>query len=164
MRPKGTPKELERLRLKAVKAVVEKGERQVDVARIFQIGQPTLCNWIARYREDPDSLLAKPIPGRTPALSASHLKELSEYLKLGPQAFGWTTDLWTSKRVRDLIQLKFGISFHKDHVFKILTEKMQWSFQRPEKVARERDPAKVAKWLEETLPEIKKKRRTRVRP
>jgi transposase len=163
MRPKGTPKELERTRLKAVAAVL-KGERQKDVARIFQIHKSTLCVWMARYRENPDSLLAKTIPGRTPRLAIGQLQELAGFLMQGPQAFGWQTDLWTCPRVADVIQQKFGVVFHPDHVFRILTEKMGWSFQRPEKVARERDPEKVAAWLGETFPEIKKKPSRKERP
>lgn len=156
MRSKGNPKELERTRLKAVTAVMN-GERQVDVARIFQIHKSTLCEWVAKFREDPQSLLAKPIPGRTPRLSPEQLNQLVDMLLLGPQHFGWQTDLWTCPRVAEVIQRSFGISFHPDHVFKILTRKLGWSFQRPEKVARERNPEAVATWLAETLPEIKKK-------
>lgn len=47
MPSKGSPKELERPRLKAVMAVLN-GEGQVDVARIFPIHKSTLCEWVAR--------------------------------------------------------------------------------------------------------------------
>jgi len=54
MRPKGSPEELERLRKKAVAAVL-RGDRQVDVARIFGIYPDTLSKWVVKYRKDPDS-------------------------------------------------------------------------------------------------------------
>ena len=122
MRTKGKPEELERTRIKAINAV-NAGNKQVDVARIFGLYPDTLSKWMTRYRRDPESILAKTIPGRKPRLSPEQLDELV--------------------------------------VFKIVTEKLKWSFQRPEKVARERDPKKVEHWLNEELPEIKKSRRRR---
>jgi transposase len=158
MRPKGTPKELERIRLKAV-AAVQRGERQVDVARIMGIYPDTLSKWVVRYRNAPDSLLAKPIPGRKPRLTSAQLAELVALLQQGAIAHGWGTDIWTCPRVAEVIYRHFGVMFHPDHVFKIVTSKLGWTFQRPEKVARERDPEKVAQWLSKELPDIKKKPR-----
>ena len=51
------------------------------------------------------------------------------------------------------------VSFHEAHVYRLVTEKLGWTFQRPEKVARERSPEKVEKWQNEELPEIKKSQR-----
>lgn len=163
MRPKGKPEELERTRIKAI-AAVKAGNRQVDVAQIFGIYPDTLSKWLSRYRHDPDSILAKAIPGRTPRLSTEQLDELVALLHQGAVAHGWDNEIWTCPRVTELIHRHFGISFHPDHVFKIVTKKLKWSFQRPEKVARERDPKRVEQWLSEELPEIKKKPKKKVRP
>lgn len=163
MRPKGKPEELERIRIKAI-AAVEAGDRQVDVARIFGIYPDTLSKWLSRYRRDPESILAKPILGRTPRLSAKQLDELIALLRQGAVAHGWNTDIWTCPRVTELIHRHLGVSFHPAHVYRLVTEKLNWSFQRPEKVARERDPKRVEQWLSEELPEIKKKLRMKGRP
>lgn len=156
MRPKGKPEELERIRKTAI-AAVEAGYSQVDVARIFGKHPDTLSKWMSSYRRDPESILAKPIPGRPPRLSIEQLEELNSFLRQGAVAHGWSTNIWTCPRVTEIIQRHFGVTFHPDHVLRIVTEKMKWSFQRPEKVARERDPKKVEEWLEKKLPEIKKK-------
>lgn len=163
MRTKGKPEELERTRIKAINAV-NAGNKQVDVARIFGLYPDTLSKWMTRYRRDPESILAKTIPGRKPRLSPEQLDELVVLLRQGALAHGWNTDIWTCPRVTELIHRHFGVSFHPDHVFKIVTEKLKWSFQRPEKVARERDPKKVEHWLNEELPEIKKKPKKKERP
>jgi transposase len=156
MRPKGTPEELERLRMKAV-AAVEGGDRQVDVARIFGIYPDTLSKWMVRYRCDPESLRAKPILGRPPRLSVLQMEELAGLLRQGAVAHGWDTNIWTCPRVTEIIQKHFGVCYHSAHVFRLVTDKLGWSFQRPEKVARERNPEKVEQWLKKELPEVKKK-------
>lgn len=156
MRPKGKPEELERIRMRAVEAVAD-GIPQKDVAKVLGVDPTTVCKWFQRWLEDPDSLKAKPIRGRKPRLSKEQLVQLTELISSGPQAFGWQNDLWTCARVAEVIKRVFRVSFHPDHVFKILTKKLGFSFQKPEKVARERDPERVNKWLKEELPEIKKK-------
>lgn len=163
MRQKGKPEELERIRIKAIEAV-KAGNKQVDVARIFGIFPDTLSKWFSRFKRNPKSILAKPIPGRTPRLSAGQLEKLVVLLRQGAVSHGWDNEIWTCPRVTELIRRHFGVSFHPDHVFRLVTEKLNWSFQRPEKVARERDPKRVEQWLSEDLPEIKKKLRKKGQP
>lgn len=163
MRPKGSPEELERTRRKAVAAVL-RGEKQVDVARIMGIYPDTLSKGVTRYRENPDSIKAKPIPGRPPRLSPQEKEALVSLLQQGAIAHGWNNDLWTCPRVAEVIQRHFQVSYDPDHVYRLVTEKLGWSFQRPEKMARERKPEVVKNWLQEKLPEIKKKPKRTKRP
>lgn len=163
MRPKGSPAELERIRMKAVSAVI-RGDRQVDVARIFGIYPDTLSKWVVGYRKNPDSLKAKPIPGRPPRLSPEQKEALVGLLRQGAIAHGWSNDLWTCPRVAAVIQRHFQVTYDPDHVYRLVTEKLGWTFQRPEKMARERKPEKVKAWLTEELPEIKKKPRRTKQP
>ena len=41
--------------------------------------------------------------GRKPRLSAENLEWIERALKRGPQAFGYSTELWTARWVRDVI-------------------------------------------------------------
>jgi putative transposase len=72
--------------------------------------------------------------------------------------FGFETDLWTTERVVNLIEEEFGIKYHPDHVRKILHNSLNFSPQKPEEIARERDEKKKkrANWVKNVLPEIKK--------
>ena len=97
-------------------------------------------------------------------MKAEDLVRLADLIRKGPCAFGWENDLWSCSRVAEIIWREFGVKYHPDHVFKLLTAKMKFSFQRPEKVAREKDPDAVARWLKEELPDIKKKSRKRKQP
>jgi transposase len=49
------------------------------------------------------ALAAKPHPGRTPFLTSDQEKQVLGWLADRPTAHGFRTDLWTAKRVADLI-------------------------------------------------------------
>lgn len=155
MRSKGSGAELERIRKLAVKAVLA-GHKQKDVAEIFDVHFKTLSSWVCSYRIDPDSLQARPNTGRPPQLTAENLVQLKELLVLGPRNHGWKTDIWTSRRVAVVIEKEFGIKFHPDHVFKILTKQLNWSWQKPSKKAEEQNPLAVTNWIEVEWPTLKK--------
>ena len=95
-------------------------------------------------RQAPEQLAAKPHPGRTPGLHADQLKRLEELLLLGAKKHGWRTELWTADRVAVLIERHFGITYHPEHVRKILKFRLQWTSQKPQRKAKERDDEAIA--------------------
>jgi transposase len=142
MRPIGTAEELQRRRLRAVELVNE-GESPEDVAHFLGCGRSSVYTWVKLAREDPSALAAKPHPGRTPRLTAADRKRLEELLLQGAVAHGWRTELWTAARVADLIERHFKVSFHPEHVRKVLKRKLGWTSQKPQKRARERDEVAI---------------------
>ncbi len=78
--------------------------------------------------------------------------------KLGHMVSGYKTDLWTLKRVVELIQKHFGVSYDPSGVWHVLRS-MGWSCQRPEHRARECDEEAVAAWRRKTWPRLKKEAR-----
>jgi transposase len=95
--------------------------------------------------------------GRPPKLSPAQLRDIERALKRGPEAFGYTTGLWTAARVRDLIEYRTGVRYHEDHVWRIL-RKLGWTCQRPTGRALERDEKAIGQWKRYRWPQIKKKR------
>jgi transposase len=142
MRPIGTAQELERRRRRAVQ-LVNQGEHPDDVARFLGCGRSSVYTWLKLYRQAPDELAAKPHPGRTPGLSTNQLEHLKELLLEGAKAHGWRTQLWTAARVAEVIRRHFGISYHPEHVRKIVKRRLHWSSQKPQKKAKERDPVAI---------------------
>ena len=94
--------------------------------------------------------------GRKPRLSGEDLKRLEQGLLKGPEALGYETPLWTLWRVGHLIEQEFGVHYHKGHIWKILRQ-LQWSCQRPEGRARERNEKAIQHWKKVEWPRIKKK-------
>jgi transposase len=138
MRPIGTAEELERRRRRAVQLVNE-GEHPDDVARFLGCGRSSVYTWLKMQREAPADLAAKPHPGRTPGLNFRQLGQLEELLLEGAKAYGWRTELWTAARVAEVIRRHFGISYHPEHVRKIVKHRLHWTSQKPQKKAKERD-------------------------
>jgi transposase len=152
MRPKGTSAELERRRRRAVE-LVKQGESPTVVARILGVRTPSLHRW-RRMAQQPHGLDARAIPGPTPRLSDYHLRKLERLLRQGATKHGWPNELWTADRVARLIRERFGVSFHPEHVRKILKQRLGWTSQKPRRKARERDDKEVERWLGDELPRI----------
>ena len=74
----------------------------------------------------------------------------------GPLAHGWKTDLWTTTRIANLIKTEFGISYHRDHVGRLLHQ-LGLSWQKPKRRAAERDEKEIQRWIKEEWHRIKKK-------
>jgi transposase len=152
MRPKGTAAELERRRRRAVE-LVEQGESPTTVARILGVRTPSIHRW-RRMAQKPHGLDARPIPGPTPRLSPYHLRKLERLLRQGAKKHGWPNELWTADRVARLIQQRFGVSFHPEHVRKILKQRLGWTSQKPRRKARERNDKEIERWKSDELPRI----------
>jgi putative transposase len=119
MRPFGTAQELERRRRLAIE-LIKQGKTASHVADLLACGRSSVFTWLKRARLRPESLAAKPHPGRKPRLDGRQLKRLVALLRQGARAHGWPTDVWTVPRVADLIERHFQVRFHAEHVRKIL--------------------------------------------
>jgi transposase len=134
-----------------------KGEKPAKVAELVGAPRQTVYRWLDVLREGGIEALREMSKGGRPSqLSLEHLAELREALLAGPMANGYATDLWTLKRVRLLIEKRFGVSYSDVHVWRILGA-MGFSSQKPEKRAIERDEQAVLHWKKKTWPAIKKK-------
>jgi transposase len=152
MRPKGTATELERRRRRAVE-LVEQGESPGVVARILGVCTTSLHRW-RRMARQPNGLDARPVPGPTPGLSEYHLHKLERFLLQGAHKHGWPNRLWTAGRVARLIRDRFGISYHPEHVRKILKQRLGWTSQMPQLRAREQNDKEVERWRDDEFPRI----------
>ncbi|MCH9035221.1 MAG: IS630 family transposase [Planctomycetes bacterium] len=160
MRPHGSAEELERRRRRGV-ALLQKGHGVREVARMVGVTPGAVVAWRDAYEKKGEAgLAAKPHPGRKPKLSLAQRKKLIRFLKKGPQANGYKTDLWTLPRVAEVIRKRFGVRYDPSHVWRIL-DALDWSAQKPERRARERDEQGIARWPKQDWPRIKKSAKDR---
>jgi transposase len=137
---------------------VNEGWTQKDVAAFLGVNPVTVNKWVRVYRAaGDDGLAATPHPGRTPFLTAEQEADVMTWLTQKPTSFGFATDLWTARRVAELIRRKFGVEYHPNYLREWLT-KHGHSPQKPGKRARERNPEAVSRWLGEDWSRIQKKR------
>ena len=102
-------------------------------------------------------MVGLPSPGRPPKLDARSKEKLRRLLLKGAEAHGFPTDLWTCPRVAELIRRTFRVSYHVDHVGRLLRT-LGWSPQKPERRARERDEQAIQRWVRVDWPRVKKTR------
>ncbi|MCZ7564501.1 MAG: IS630 family transposase [Burkholderiales bacterium] len=155
MRPTGSPEELERRRLRAL-ALLDEGLLPSEVARRVGVDRRSVRRWKAAARKHGEAAVrARAAPGRPPKLKAHQKRRLEALLLKGPLATGFDTDLWTCPRVTELIKERFGISYHVDHVGRLLHD-LGWSPQKPARRALERDEREIRRWVREDWPRVKK--------
>jgi transposase len=88
-------------------------------------------------------------------LSARQKKKLLGILIKGPLESGYATDLWTLRRIGEVIEKHFGVRYCIASVWKVM-DSFRWSCQRPKTKARERNEAAIRRWKRHVWPGIKK--------
>lgn len=128
--------------------------RQLDVAR------SAINTWLRAYEtQGVEGLKTGKPPGAKPRLTSEQHEELKEALKAGPQAAGFTSGVWTGPLVRQYVFERFGVGYHNHHLPRLM-HKLGFSVQRPRKRLARADVQAQQAWINEKLPEIKKKPRT----
>jgi transposase len=156
MRPKGSAEALE-VRRRIAARQLQEGKGIREVARLVGASPSSVHQWKQALAEGgPEALKAKAHPGRPAKLRTEQKEELAQLLLEGPLAAGYPTDLWTLRRVAQIIERHFGVRYHPGHVWRILRS-MEWSPQKPERRARERDEEAIEEWRQKEWPRIKKK-------
>lgn len=139
----------------------EQGWKAIRIAEALGVTQGAVSQWLSAYRKEGiDALRYRKVSKKPARLSAEQLIALVAMLRQGPEAFGYVGQVWTQARVGELIERTFGVSYHLNHVGKVL-KKCGWTCQKPVTRASQRNDDAARKWCEERWPEIKKKPKTK---
>ena len=137
-RPKGSADLLSGRRRRAL-ALLKSGLSLNEVARRIQCVASSVMRWRNAWRRrGADALQAGSSPGRPLKLKATQQRRLLRLLLKGPLAHGYNTNVWTTARIAEVIRREFGVSYHRDHVGRLM-HSLNWSHQKPEKRASERN-------------------------
>lgn len=155
MRPYGSQETLEKRRRRAIE-LLKRGLHLSRVAAKVGSSLSSVFRWQQAFRQRGwRALKSKPVPGRPSKLTPGQKRELTRILLAGALSCGYSTDLWTQKRVARVIRERFGIRYHPHHMWRFL-QGLGWSVQKPVKRARERDEKAIAHWKRYVWPHIKK--------
>ena len=144
--------------------LLEQGVPQAEVARQVGAHRQSVSRWAQQLAEHGRRGLKQAgRAGRKPGLSGDDLRRLEGRLQQGPQALGYTSELWTAGRVAQLIEEECGVRYHPGHVWRLLRQ-LGWSCQRPSGRALERNERAIEQWKRKRWPEIKKKPKKRGGP
>lgn len=150
-----------RVRLRAL-LLIHEGKTLEQVGQILEVARSTVERWVERYRcKGVTGLLVRgPYQGKKSRLSLDHKRELAEIVRQGPENCGLDTGVWTAPIIADLVKRHFRISYSPSQIRRVLHE-LGFSLQYPRQELSQADKKRQATWLEEELPEIKKKSKTR---
>jgi transposase len=128
-----------------------------EIGRRLHVSRQTVSGWYQIWKEQGEAGLKVQLPGPCCRLSQDQKEQILEALVQGPEANGFDTPLWTLARITQLISKLTDISYHPGHVWYLMQD-LDWSCQKPEPVAKERDQAEVDHFVEEEFPHVKKGR------
>ena len=135
----------------------EQGWKQQDIAAALGVTGGAVSQWLKRGREHGvEGLRRHPAPGPTPKLTAAQMAQLPTLLEPGAEAYGFRGQVWTCRRVAEVIRRTFGVSYHPAHVSRLLHAVRQ-SVQRPQARAAQRNEAAITAWWQERWPALEKK-------
>jgi hypothetical protein len=96
-------------------------------------------------------------PGVPGLLDARQCLQLRQILRRGAKDYGFATDNWTLKRIRRVIEERFGVTYTTlSGVWRLLL-RIGFSLQRPARTAVERDQDQIVEWVEHIWPKIVKR-------
>jgi transposase len=146
---------LQVMRQQAIKAVRE-GQTVQSVAASFGVNPRSVFRWLADFANGgQNALLAKPIPGRPPKLSAEEMAWISRAVRdHTPQQFKFEFGLWTLTLIRHLINRQFKKELSVSSVHRLM-KILGFSAQKPLYQAWQQDPVLVRTWETETYPAIR---------
>jgi transposase len=136
----------------------EQGWKQQDIAAALGVTAGAVSQWLKRGREQGvDGLRRHPAPGRQSRLSAEQLAQLPTLVERGAEAYGFRGQVWTCKRVAEVIRRTFGVTYHPAHVSRLL-HAVRHSVPRPVARAAQRNEAAIQAWWQQRWPALEKKR------
>ena len=145
---------LQRRRMRAGRLLL-RGVPQSEVARRVGVTRTTVSDWNRQVMAGGLEALQRRPRGRPSGLETQQRADLVRLLKDGALAQGFATELWTLRRVGQLIEEKFARRYSESQVWRILVS-LGFSSQRPTGRALERDEAAIRRWKRVRWPELKK--------
>lgn len=147
----------EALRHRAV-VLVEKGATHMEAAVAVGVHRGTVSRWCGTYRRKGVCGLEKGRRGRRVGdqrmLTASEARRVQGWItNKCPDQMQLPFALWTAQAVRELIFQKFGKTLGLS-TMQLYLKRWGFSAQKPLTRASQRDPQKIAAWLNEAYPLI----------
>lgn len=146
---------LQVMRQQAIKAMRE-GQSAASVAAAFGVNVRSVYRWLADFANGgQNALLAKPISGRPPKVSAEEMRWLAQAIRdHSPLQYKFDFGLWTLSLIAELIRRQFDKRLSLASVSRIM-KLLGFSAQKPLYQAWQQDAALVRQWERDTYPAIR---------
>src|ERR1700741_4348345 len=155
MRPKGSAELLSDRRRRELK-LLGTALSLNEVAGRIGCAASSVMRWRNAWRRlGVDSLKVRFSPGRPRRLTRRQERRLVRILLQGAVANGYRTELWTTKRVAEVIQRTFHMPCHFNTAGQLL-RRLGWTHQKPGGRGLERDETAIKRGKRKDWPQVKK--------
>jgi transposase len=138
-------------------ALHQQGYSGAAIARALDVTPGAVSQWLKRAREGGVQALAHRLPpGPASKLTAEQKARLPALLERGAEAYGFGGEVWTTKRVTQVVKDVFGVRYHPAHMSRLLRQ-IGWSVQKPIRRATQRNEAAITAWWTERWPALQAK-------
>ena len=103
--------------------------KQTAVARKVGVNRRSVYEWKKRIKNDHDYWSTKKV-GRKSRLSGEQKKTLKKIIDSGALTYGYPTDLWTLKRIAEVIENEFSVHYNTTYIWQLL-DVLGYSSQMP---------------------------------
>lgn len=132
------------------------GWTEREIAEALGASKGAVSQWVTSARQGGrQALLSRP-HGTHAKLTEEQKRLIPDFLWHGPEAYGFRGEVWTCPRVVEVLAREFGVTYHRDHVSRILKE-LGWTPQIPITRAIQRDEAAIARWRTKVWPELRRR-------
>jgi len=132
-----------------------------EVAEMLALGEQTVRDYRNAFLlKGVASLGYKRPPGRPSKLTKTQRKELAALIKASPQASGYTSGCWNTPMIQDLIERRFGVTYHPHYIATLLGN-LGFSYQKARFVSDHLNEAKRLAWRQREWPRIVRQARQR---
>ena len=137
--------------------MLKKGMKKSVISKKLGVNRRTVYNWSLRLEKSEDWRDRKQ-PGSKSRLTKDQKEKLKGIIDSGPRTYGYDTDLWTLKRISEVISKEFNVNYNTTHIWRVL-KNLGYSAQIPVAVAMEKNNDYVGEWLEKDYSEYVKEAR-----
>lgn len=132
------------------------GKTQAEIARHFGVSPAAVCKWHRAWnKQGQKGLASKGPPGFASALTEDKRKKFKTAILKGPLVHGYKTDLWTLRRLSDVLKKTTRVGFGPVRTWQIVRS-LGFTPQKPQVKAKERNEKAIADWKTRRLPSLKK--------
>jgi transposase len=134
----------------------EQGVKPAEIARRLGVWHQIVSDGRKVWRRSGrDGLRGAGRAGRRPKITREQLEEVETELAKGAEANGYANDVWTLKRVAEVIERVTGVRYHPARVWHILRHELGWSWQRPARRATERNDEAIHQCVKKRWSQLK---------
>ena len=130
-----------------------------QIAKTLKVHERTVGRWVARFKKGGRKAVEERRRGPAPALDrklgTQGLKKLDEIVRdKTPDQLKFRFALWSSLAVKEVVKAKFGVDISRRTARRYM-RRLGYTYQCPERRAREQDAKAVLAWKAEVYPEIR---------